>query len=102
MTRIESTSATIACTLSADDLEDVHAAWQKLFRTSLISRDLVPGGLRLTVHPGAELALRQLIEIETACCKWIAFELEPTRVTMTAQGDGEQVIQAMWTVDPPV
>ncbi len=73
-----------------------------MFRTSLISRDLVPGGLRLTVHPGAELALRQMIEIETACCKWITFELEPTRVTMTAPGHGEQVIQAMWTLGPPV
>ena len=67
-----------------------------------VASKLVPGGLRLTVHPGAELALRQLIEIETACCKWITFELEPTRVTMTAPGDGEQVIQAMWTLDPPV
>ena len=102
MTPFKSTSETIACTLSADDLKDVRAAWQKLFRTSLISRDLVPGGLRLTVHPGAELALRQLIEVETACCKWITFELEPTCVTMTAPGDGEQVIQAMWTLDPPV
>ena len=102
MTRIKSTSETIACTLSADDLEGVHAAWQKLFRTSLISRDLVPGGLRLTVNPGAEAALRQLIGIEAECCQWITFELGPTSVTMTAPGDGEQVIREMWVVESSV
>ena len=96
MSRIRATSETIACTLSADDLKDVQAAWQKLFRTSLISRDLVPGGLRLTVHPGAETALRQLIDIEVDCCRWITFELTGPSVTMTAEGDGEQVIRTMW------
>jgi len=96
MSRIRSTSDTIACTLSADDLKDVGAAWQKLFRTSLISRDIVPGGLRLTVHRGAEAALRQLIDVETECCRWITVDLDGPTVAMTAEGDGEQVIRAMW------
>jgi hypothetical protein len=100
MSRIRATSDTIACTLSADDLKDVGAAWRKLLRTSLISRDLVPGGLRLAVHPGAEAALRQLIEIETECCRWITFELDGRSVAMTAEGDGEQVIRAMWAPEP--
>jgi hypothetical protein len=96
MSRIPATTDTIACTLTADDLKDVEASWQKLFRTSLISRDLVPGGLRLTVHRGAETALRQLIDIEVDCCKWITFELNGPSVTMTAEGDGGQVIRTMW------
>jgi hypothetical protein len=100
MSKLNATSDTIACTLSAEDLEDVGAAWQKLFRTSLISRDLVPGGLRLTVHPGAEQALRQLIDIETECCRWITFDLEGPSVTMTADGPGEQAIQSMWAAEP--
>jgi hypothetical protein len=100
MSRIRATSDTIACALSADDLKDVGAAWQKLFRTSLISRDLVPGGLRLAVHPGAEAALKQLIDIETECCRWITFELDGPSVAMTAEGDGEQVIRAMWAPEP--
>jgi|ERR1700682_255522 len=100
MPRIKAVSDTIACTLSAEDLADVGAAWQKLFRTSLISRDLVPGGLRLTVHPGAEQALRQLIDIETECCRWITFDLEGPSVTMTALGHGEQAIQSMWAAGP--
>ena len=102
MSRIRATSETIACTLSADDLKDVQAAWQKLFRTSLIARDLVPGGLRLTVHPGAETALRQLIDIEVDCCRWITFELDGPSVTMTAEGNGEEAIRGMWIVDPAV
>ncbi|HET6309704.1 MAG TPA: hypothetical protein VFH00_01725 [Candidatus Nitrosotalea sp.] len=102
MSRIRATSETIACTLSADDLKDVQAAWQKLFRASLISRDLVPGGLRLTVHPGAETALRQLIDIEVDCCRWITFELDGPSVTMTAEGNGEEAIRGMWIVDPAV
>jgi hypothetical protein len=102
MSRIRATSETIACTLSADDLKDVQAAWQKLFRASLISRDLVPGGLRLTVHPGAEPALRQLIDIEVDCCRWITFELDGPSVTMTAEGNGEEAVRGMWIVDPVV
>jgi hypothetical protein len=96
MTRIEATSRTIACTLSFEDLQDVGAAWQKLLRNSLVSRDLNPRGLRLTVHPGAEAALKQLIDIEAVCCKWNTFALEGGSVTMTAEGAGQQVIRAMW------
>ena len=102
MFTIRATSNSIACTLSADELKDVGAAWQKLFRTSLISRDLVPGGLRLTVHPGAEPALRRLIGIEAGCCAWITFELDGPSVTMTAEGDGEHVIRGMWIAAPAV
>jgi hypothetical protein len=99
MSRIKATSETIACTLSADDLKDVSAAWQKLFRTSLVSRDLVPGGLRLTFHPGAAGALRQLIHVEADCCRWITFELDGPSVTMIADGPGEQAVQAMFAPD---
>jgi hypothetical protein len=102
MTRIEATSQAIACTLSADDLQDVGAAWQKLLRSSLRSRDLVPGGLRLTVHPDAAGTLSQLIDIEAECCRWITFELEGPTVNMTAEGDGEEVIRSMWVLTPLV
>jgi hypothetical protein len=56
--------------------------------------------LRLTVHPGAEAALTQLIDIESECCKWITFELDGPRVTMTAEGGGELVIRTMWAPEP--
>jgi hypothetical protein len=97
MPRIKASAETIACTLSAEDLKDVGAAWQKLFRNSLVSRDVVPGGLRLTVHPGAESALRQLVDVEAECCRWISFDLDGPSVTMTADGPGAQAVQSMWT-----
>jgi hypothetical protein len=75
----------------------VGAAWQRLFREWLVARELVPGGLQLTVIPTAQPALRQLVDIESECCKWITFEFNGPSVTMTAAGEaGEQAIRAMW------
>ena len=92
-------SDVIACTLSPSDLRDTQAAWQKLFRMSLISREAVPGGLKLVVHDGSADALRQLIDVERECCQWITFELDGPVVTMTAAGDGAAAIQQMWNVE---
>lgn len=91
-------SDTIACTLTRAELEETSSAWQKLFRLSLISRDEVPGGLRLVVHPGSAEALRQLIDIERECCRWITFELDGPSVTMTSDGAGASAIRQMWVV----
>ena len=96
METIKATSSEIACTLTLDDLKDVRGAWQKLLRTSLVSRDEVPGGLRITVTPGGENALKQLIDIEQQCCSWITFVVDGPTVELTAQGAGEQVIRAMF------
>jgi hypothetical protein len=94
---IKATSPTIMCTLSEAELEDVGAGWQRLFGEWLVARELVPGGLRLTVIPSAEAALRQLVDIEVECCKWINFVIDGPTVTMTAVGDaGERTIREMW------
>ena len=92
------TTDTVACSLTPGDLQDVGAAWQKLFRASLVSREEVPDGLRLVMHPGSAQALRQLIDIERECCRWITFELEGPVVTMTAAGGGASAIRDMWVV----
>jgi hypothetical protein len=94
------TSNTIVCTLSKDELSDTGAAWQKLFSTALLLREEIPGGLRLVVNDGSAEALRQLIEIERACCRWITFELEGPAVSMTAEGAGAATVRAMWVTDP--
>lgn len=88
----------IACTLTPDDLKEVGEAWQKLFRLSLVSREEVPGGLRLEVHPGSAAALRSLIDIERECCEWITFELDGPVVVMTSPGAGEAAIRDMWSL----
>lgn len=92
------TSDTIACTLTWDDLRETESAWEKLLRLSLVSREEIPGGLRLVVHPGSEIALRQLIDIERECCRWITFQLDGSSVTMTAAGGGESTIREIWDV----
>jgi hypothetical protein len=93
------TSKTVVCTLSKDELTDTRAAWQKLFRTALLVREEIPGGLRLVVNEGSAEALRQLIDIERDCCRWITFELDGPTVSMTAGGVGVWALRAMWTVD---
>jgi hypothetical protein len=82
----------IACSLTADELVDRTKAWRKLFRDSLVAADRAPGGMRLSVHPGAGAALRELVELECECCPWIDFALEGCTVTMTAEGDAESIL----------
>jgi len=89
-------SDVIACTLSPDDLKETEKAWRKLMELSLVSRDDVPGGLRLEVHPGSAQALRSLVDIERDCCSWITFELDGPALTMTSPGAGEAAIRETW------
>lgn len=96
MKRYRGTSNTIACTLTADELKETESAWKKLLRLSLVSRQEVAGGVRLTVDPRSEAALGKLIDIERECCPWITFELDGPSVAMTAPGAGESVIREIW------
>ena len=98
METYRATSDIVACSLSLAELAETGAAWQKLFRLSLASRDEVPGGLRLAFHPGSAEALRQLVEIERGCCPWITFEREGATLTMTSPGAGASAIRQMWVV----
>lgn len=100
MNTYRATSKTIMCTLSRNELTDARAAWQKLFRTALVVREEIPGGLRLLVREDSAKALRQLIEIERDCCRWITFRLDGPQVLMTADGAGEAALREMWVVDP--
>ena len=99
METYRATSGTIVCTLSQDELRDTRAAWQKLFRTALLVREEIPGGIRLIVNDGSTEALAQLIEIERDCCRWITFDLEGSMVSLTAEGAGADAIREMWVVD---
>ena len=98
METFRATSDIVACSLTRSELEETGGAWQKLFRLSLVSRDEVPGGLRIVFHPGSAEALRQLIDIERECCPWITFELDGASVTMTSTGTGPAAIREMWVV----
>ena len=93
---IKATSDTVACTLAADEHDQVRAAWQALFRSALIARQDVAGGIRLAFAPAAKTELKRLVVIESECCGWVTFALDGPIVTMTADGIGEQAIRAMW------
>ena len=99
MPTYRATSETIMCTLSKDELSDTQAAWQKLYRTALVVREEIPGGLRLEVREDSAEALSQLIDIERDCCRWITFGLDGPQVSITADGAGESAIREMWAVD---
>jgi hypothetical protein len=88
----------IACSLSSTDLADRQVAWQQLLRTSLLARERVPGGLRLTIRQAARPELRNLIDLERTCCPWITFVAKGDSVTLTAQGAGEEVLVQMFQV----
>ncbi|TMC55737.1 MAG: hypothetical protein E6J20_00040 [Chloroflexi bacterium] len=100
METYRATSDTIVCTLTTDELRDTRSAWQKLFRTALLSREEIPGGIRLVVNDGSAEALGRLIEIERDCCRWITFELDGPSVSMSAEGEGASAIRSMWVVGP--
>jgi hypothetical protein len=87
----------IACSLPQAELADRARAWKKLLRTSLLARERVAGGLRLTVHPGALLALRELVELERDCCPWITFSFDGENLTMTASDTGEETVVQMFS-----
>jgi hypothetical protein len=87
----------IACRLSASDLVERQRVWQALLDTDLLAREPIPGGLRLTVRPGAGPQLDALIDLERDCCPWITFAVNGESVTMTAVGDGEEALRQMFT-----
>jgi hypothetical protein len=86
----------IACSLTAADLYDREAAWRTLLTTSLVSRNTVPGGIRLAVHPGSVPSLLELVNLERECCPWIDFVVNGASVSITAEGDGEAAIRSMF------
>ena len=88
----------IACSLSATDLAERQRLWDALLKTSLLAREPIPGGLRLTVRPGSGPQLHALIDLERDCCPWIRFAMNGESVTMTAAGDGEEALRQMFTV----
>jgi hypothetical protein len=91
------TDRPIVCTLTPTDLLDRAGAWLKLMGSGLVSRERVPGGIRLTAAPGAASALIELTDLERDCCAWIDFDVrEGSVVTLTAEGDGEAVLAGMF------
>jgi hypothetical protein len=70
-------SIDIACTLGAADLAAQHRRWERLMAQALTERSETADGLSLTFWPEAEDELRALVAVETGCCAWATWTVEP-------------------------
>jgi hypothetical protein len=68
----------VACTLGSTGLAAQARRWQRLIGRALTGRAETADGLRLTFRPGAEDELRALVAVETGCCAWATWTVEPT------------------------
>src|SRR5699024_8423361 len=68
----------VACTLGAAGLATQRRRWEQLMARALTGRAETPDGLRLSFRPEAEDELRALVAVETGCCAWAAWTVEPT------------------------
>ena len=93
-------SIPIACTLGAADLTAQRRRWEQLMARALTGRAETADGLRLSFRPEAEDELRALVAVETGCCAWAAWTVEPAAgavvLDVRSAGEGIAAIRAMF------
>ena len=98
--RLMTKSIDIACTLGVTDLRAQARRWQRLMARALTERSETADGLRLTFRPDAEDELRALVAVETGCCAWAAWTVEPTAeavvLDVRSAGEGIATLHAMF------
>ena len=72
-------STPVACTLAVADLVAQGERWKQLMARALTGRAETADGLRLSFRPGpgTEDELRALVAVETECCSWATWTVEP-------------------------
>jgi hypothetical protein len=94
-------SIPIACTLTRGGLAAQARRWQRLTARALTGREETADGLRLTFRPEAEAELRALVAVETECCAWAAWTVEPTAgavvLDIRSAGEGIATVRGMFT-----
>ena len=78
MVRLMTENIPVACTLTAAGLATQRRRWEQLMARALTGRAETADGLRLSFRPEAEDELRALVAVETGCCAWAAWTVEPT------------------------
>ena len=90
----------IACTLGVADLRAQARHWQRLMARALTERSETADGLRLTFRPEAEAELRALVAVETGCCAWATWTVEPTAgavvLDVRSNDEGIATVHAMF------
>jgi len=72
---LEEEAAILVCTLDESGRMERAAEFRQLLERGLVSRELLPGGLRLRLRAaeGVEAELRDLIGREKRCCSFFEF-----------------------------
>jgi hypothetical protein len=72
------TDLPIACTLTPDAMTDRLAFIDALTTHALLARERTESGLRVRLRDTAQIEqrVRELIAAESACCAFLAFQLE--------------------------
>jgi hypothetical protein len=97
-------SIDIACTLGVADLAAQARRWEQLMARALTERSETADGLRLTFRPEAEDELRALVAVETGCCAWATWTVEPTDgavvLGVRSADEGIATLHGMFTTGP--
>ena len=93
-------SIDIACALGAADLAAQRRRWEQLMARTLTGRAETADGLRLSFRPEAEDELRALVAVETGCCAWAAWTVEPIAgavvLDVRSAGEGIAAVHTMF------
>ena len=93
-------SIPVACTLGASGLAAQARRWEQLMARALTGREETPDGLRLSFRPEAEDELRALVAVETGCCAWATWTVEPAEgavvLGVRSAGEGIATLHAMF------
>ena len=93
-------SIDIACTLGVAGLAAQRRRWERLMARALTGRAETADGLRLSFRPEAEGELRALAAVETRCCAWAAWTVEPAAeavvLDVRSAGEGIATLHAMF------
>jgi hypothetical protein len=93
-------STPVACTLGVADLAGQRRRWEQLMARALTGRAETADGLRLSFRPEAEDELRALVAVETGCCAWAAWTVEPAAgavvLDVRSAGEGIATVHAMF------
>jgi hypothetical protein len=78
LVNVEGQDAPIACSLTPDQYSDRVAELAALADDSLLSREPIDGGERLTFtdSPGVEQELRAAVAAEASCCSFLTVSLQ--------------------------
>ena len=91
----------VACTLGMADLAAQRRRWEQLMSWALTARDETPEGLRLSFRPEAEDELRALVAVETGCCAWATWTVEPANgavvLDVRSADEGIATLHGMFT-----